>query len=135
MIYLLDTNVLSERTKRHPSRNVLAFLRKIHVADARVPAIVLGEIKQGVDSNPTPELREFLEEVLTLPVAPFDETEALAWGEMTAKALAQGRTVFVRDSLIAATAKARQWTVATRNIADFSGFGINIFDPFNEELQ
>jgi len=72
---------------------------------------------------------------LTLPVAPFDEMEGLAWGEMTAKALVQGRTVFVRDSLIATTAKARQWTVATRNIADFSGFGINAFDPFNEELQ
>ena len=113
----------------------MAFLRKIPVADARVPAIVLGEIKQGVYRNPTPELRQFLEDVLTLPVASFDEMEALAWGEMTAKALAQGRTVFVRDSLIAATARARQWTVATRNTADFSGFDIKLFDPFNEQLQ
>jgi len=73
VIYLLDTNVLSERTKRHPSRLAMAFLRKIPVADARVPAIVLGEIKQGVYRNPTPELRQFLEDVLTLPVASFDE--------------------------------------------------------------
>ena len=69
MIYLLDTNVLSERTKRRPSAKVLSFLRKLPVADARVPAIVLGEIKQGVQSNPTPELSQFLEDVLTLPVA------------------------------------------------------------------
>ena len=134
MIYLLDTNVLSERTKKRPSPKVLTFLRKVPVADSRVPAIVLGEIKQGVQSNPTPELRQFLEDVLTLPVAPFDELEALAWGEMTADALASGRTVYVRDSLIAATGRANGWTVATRNIIDFAGLGVNIFNPFEEEL-
>lgn len=77
MIRLLDTNVLSERTKTRPSPRVLAFLRKLPAADARVPAIVLGEIKQGVQSDPTPELQRFLDDVLALPVAPFDEAEAL----------------------------------------------------------
>ena len=134
MIYLLDTNVLSERTKNRPSSKVMSFLRKVPVADARVPAIVLGEIKQGVESNPTPELQQFLDDVLTLPVAPFDEVEALAWGELTAAALGQRRTVYVRDSLIAATAKAHGWTVATRNVSDFAGFGVNIFNPFVEQL-
>jgi predicted nucleic acid-binding protein len=94
----------------------------------------LGEIKQGIESNPTPELQQFLEDVLTLPVAPFDEVEALAWGELTAAALGQRRTVYVRDSLIAATAKAHAWTVATRNVSDFVGFGVNIFNPFVEQL-
>ena len=93
-----------------------------------------GEIKQGVTSNPAPELRQFLEDVLTLPVAPFDELEALAWGEMTAEALARGRTVYVRDSLIAATARANGWTVATRNVRDFAGLGIKLFNPFEERL-
>ena len=134
MIYLLDTNVLSERTKQRPSLKVLAFLRKLPAADARVPAIVLGEIKQGVQSNPQPELRQFLDDVLTLPVAPFDELEALAWGEMTAEAFAQGRAVYVRDSLIAATAKAHGWTVATRNRRDFAGLGVKVFNPFEEAL-
>jgi len=134
VIYLLDTNVLSERTKRRPSPKVLSFLRKVPIADARVPAIVLGEIKQGVQSNPTPELRQFLEDVLTLPVAPFDEFEALAWGEITSEALAAGRTVYVRDSLIAATARANGWTVATRNISDFAGLGVTVINPFLEEL-
>ena len=65
MIYLLDTNVLSERTKRRPSPKVISFLRKLPAADARVPAIVPGEINQGVQTNPTPELRRFLEDVRT----------------------------------------------------------------------
>ena len=134
MIYLLDTNVLSERTRKRPSTKVMSFLRRVPVADARVPAIVLGEIKQGVESNPTPELRQFLEDVLALPVAPFDELEALAWGELTSAALGAGRSIYVRDSLIAATAKAHRWTVATRNERDFAGFGIKVFNPFNEQL-
>ena len=134
MIYLLDTNVLSERTKSRPSSKVMSFLRKLPAADARLPAIVLGEIKQGVENNPTPELQQFLEDVLTLPVAPFDELEALAWGELTAAALAQSRTVYVRDSLIGATAKAHGWTVATRNVSDFSVFDVKVFNPFAEQL-
>ena len=52
MIYLLDTNVLSESTKKRPSSKVIAFLRKVPAAAVRVPAIVLGEIKQGVQNNP-----------------------------------------------------------------------------------
>jgi toxin FitB len=134
VIYLLDTNVLSERTKSRPSPKVISFLRKVPAADARVPAIVLGEIKQGVENNPTAEFQQFLEDVLTLPVAPFDELEALAWGELSAAALAQSRTVYVRDSLIAATAKAHGWTVATRNVSDFSVFGVTVFNPFVEQL-
>lgn len=134
MIYLLDTNVLSERTRNRPSPKVMSFLRKVPAADARVPAIVLGEIKQGVESNPTPQLQQFLEDVLTLPVAPFDELEALAWGEMTAAALAQGRALYVRDSLIAATARAHGWTVVTRNGSDFAGFAVKVFNPFSEQL-
>ena len=135
MIYLLDTNVLSERTKTRPSRKVLTFLRRLAVADARVPAIVLGEIKQGVENDPKPELQQFLQDVLSLPVAPFDDVEALVWGEMTSRALAQGRSLYVRDFLIAATAKAHGWTVATRNTKDFSGLGVKLLNPFLEQYK
>jgi len=67
-------------------------------------------------------------------VAAFDELEALAWGELTAAALAQSRTVYVRDSLIAATAEAHDWTVATRNVGDFAGLGVKVFNSFGEQL-
>ncbi|MCI0747433.1 MAG: hypothetical protein L0Y58_18670 [Verrucomicrobia subdivision 3 bacterium] len=110
------------------------FLRRLPAADVRVPAIALGEIKQGVQSNPTPELCQFLEDVLTLPVAPFDEMEALVWGEMTAEVLARGRTLYVRDSLIAATARVNAWTVATRNVGDFANLGVRLFNPFTQRL-
>ena len=37
------------------------------------------------------------------------------------------------DAMIAAIAKVHQLTVVTRNVADFSGFGVPLFDPFTGE--
>jgi predicted nucleic acid-binding protein len=56
------------------------FLRAIPADNVRVSSIVLAEIAQGVENNPTPNLQLFLAEVLTMPVADFGEAEALEWG-------------------------------------------------------
>ncbi len=39
-----------------------------------------------------------------------------------------------RDSLIAATAVAHGWTVATRNVADFKPLGVAVFNPWKDSL-
>ena len=66
MIFVLDTNVLSERTKLHPDAGVEDFLRRVPAENARVSATALAEIAQGVENNPTPALKRFLTEVLRL---------------------------------------------------------------------
>lgn len=132
MIYVLDTNVLSEQTKSDPAPEVADFLRRLPVENVRISAMVLGEIAQGVENNPTPGLKKFLAEVLTLPVAGFGEKEALEWGRITSAALARGREVTARDAIIAATASAHNWTVATRNAADFRALGVKVFNPWRD---
>jgi predicted nucleic acid-binding protein len=134
VIFLLDTNVLSENAKGSADPAVVAFLRAIPVENIRLSAVVLAEIAQGVENNPTPELKEFLADVLTLPLAEFGETEALEWGRMTSAALKQGASLEFRDSFIAATASARGWTVATRNTRDFVLLGVQTFNPWIEKL-
>ena len=135
MIFLLDTNVLSERTNPSPAPAVLAFLRAVPVENVRVSSMVLAEIAQGVENNPSPQLKSFLAEVLALPLAEFGEAEALEWGRMTSKALKSGQAVDARDSVIAATAAVRGWTVATRNTPDFATLGVSVFNPWEDKLS
>ena len=134
MIYLLDTSVLSERTKGSPNAGVDDFLRRVPAETVRVSAMALAEIAQGVEHNPTAALKTFLAEVLALPVAPFGEDEALEWGRLTSAGLARGLHLAVRDTVIAATAAAHGWTVATRNTKDFAPLGVKTFDPWKERL-
>jgi toxin FitB len=134
MIYLLDTNVLSERTKESPNAGVEDFLRRVPAETVRVSAMALAEIAQGVENNPTAALKTFLAEVLRLPVAPFGEDEALEWGRMTSAGRARGLHLAVRDTVIAATAATHGWTVATRNTKDFAPLGVKTFDPWKESL-
>ena len=134
MIFLLDTNVLSENAKGSPDPAVVAFLRAIPVENIRLSAVVLAEIAQGVENNPTPELKEFLADVLALPLAEFGETEALERGRITSAALKQGASLELRDAFIAATASARGWMVATRNTRDFALLGVQTFNPWIEKL-
>ena len=134
MICVLDTNVLSERTKLTPDASVENFLRSVPAENVRVSSIVLAEIAQGVENNPTPNLQLFLAEVLTMPVADFGEAEALEWGRMTSAAIKQGLKLEIRDTMIAATASARGWTVATRNTSDFAPLGVNVFNPWTDKL-
>ena len=93
-----------------------------------------GEIAHGVENNPTPDLQLFLAEVLPMPVAEFGEAEALEWGRMTSAAIQQGLKMEMRDTMIAATASARGWTVATRNISDFTPLGVIVFNPWTDHL-
>lgn len=134
MIFVLDTNVLSERTKPRPDPGIEDFLRRIPSENVRVSAIALGEIAQGVENRPTPQLKRFLREVLEVPIAPFGEEEALEWGRITSAGIKAGFEMSVRDTLIAATAAVHGWTIATRNSKDFIRLGVKVFNPWTERL-
>ena len=134
MIFVPDTNVFSERTKKSPNPSVAAFFRAVPVDNIRLSSVVLAEIAQGVSNNPTPQLKNFLSEVLALPLAEFGEAEALEWGRLTSDGHQRGLTMRTRDTMIAATASVRGWTVATRNTADFAGLRVQVFNPWNQRL-
>ena len=134
MIFVLDTNVLSERLKSNANSSVEDFLRCLPPENVRVSAMTLAEIAQGVENNPIPTSRQFLSEVLTLPIAEFGETEALEWARITSKALGRGLRIEARDAIIAATAATHGWTIATRNTADFAPLAVKVFDPWKQRL-
>jgi predicted nucleic acid-binding protein len=54
----------------------------------------------------------------------------MRWAELLAALRASGRSMPVKDSLIAATALFHNLAVVTRNRADFEKAGVEIIDPF-----
>jgi hypothetical protein len=113
---------------------VAAFLSAVPMENIRLSTVVLAEIAQGVENNPTPVLKAFLADVLALPLAEFGKIEALEWGRITSAALKRGVSIDFRESFIAAIASTRGWTVATRNTSDFAPLGVQVFNPWNQKL-
>jgi predicted nucleic acid-binding protein len=63
-------------------------------------------------------------------VAPFDGPAAQAFARLAAKRRQAGRSIVQLDAQIAGIVQSRGATLATRNIADFNGCGIQVVDPW-----
>ncbi len=138
MKLLLDTNVLSEVTRPAPDTRVLEWLDRLDEDRSFVSVVSIAEIRRGVALMDAGRKRDALAEWLArdLPqrferrVLPVDEPVALAWGDLMGLAKRRGRGLSSMDGLIAATAIVQELTLATRNMKDFEGFGIDLFDPW-----
>ena len=138
--YLLDTNVLSEPTRLAPEPRVLRWLNSIHPRALYVSVLALGEIQKGLSLETGRRKRaiheKWLGDILANTedghVLPVDTAVARKWGEMTAAAQLQGRTLAIVDALLAATALVHELTVVTRNARDFDGTGVRVLNPWKE---
>ena len=136
MKYLVDANVLSEPTKPQPDPRVVEWLRK-HEGEIAVDPVILGELRFGILILPKGKKRAALERwfdagVRQLHCLPWDVDTGLKWAELLARLRATGRSMPIKDSLIAATAAVHGLSVATRNRADFMNAGIRVANPFVE---
>ena len=135
MIFLVDTNVLSEVRKRQRcNQNVAAWYASVDDGDLYLSVLVLGEIRRGVEllrrRNPThaAALQQWLTTVnvdFSDRILPIDRAVADEWGRLSAI-----RTIPVADGLLAATANVHGMILATRNEADFAGLGAVVLNPF-----
>lgn len=60
----------------------------------------------------------------------FDAEAAEAFAKVVAEAQAHGNPIALADCAIAAIARAKGFAVATRNVRDFRGAGVEIIDPW-----
>jgi hypothetical protein len=133
--YLIDTNIISEiRKGQRCDRNVAAWYASIDDADIYLSALVLGEIRRGIErARPNDATRartleawlSTLRESFADRVLPIDQLIAEEWGRMTAI-----RSVPSIDALLAATARVHRMTLATRNTSDVAGLGADVMNPF-----
>ena len=134
MTYLVDANVLSEATKPGPNPKVVEWLRQNERGIA-VDPIILGELKFGILLLPRGKRRTRLERwfeegVQRIHCIAWEAETGLRWARLLADLRATGRSMSIKDSLIAATALHNDLAVVTRNLRDFENAGVEVVDPF-----
>lgn len=135
-MWLLDTLTICEPSKTQAAPRVLDWLATQDNAALYTSSLCLGEIRRGVERLASGARRTTLRRWLDtdLPawfgprVLPIDNRVALLWGELTATA---SRTLPTVDALIAATALTHGLTVVTRNVRDYQGLEVSVFDPWS----
>lgn len=143
MSFLLDTNVISEATKRKPNAGLMTWFEQHRSDGLYLSVITIGELQQGIARLPKSprrvELSNWLHGVL-LPtyadwILSLDTDTLLQWGTMTGELVAAGRKMPLADSLIAATALRHELTLVTRNNADFSHVAVTVVNPWNDSAN
>jgi predicted nucleic acid-binding protein len=137
--FLVDANVLSEATKPAPDERVVDWLGR-NEPEVAVDPIILGEIRFGILLLPRGRRRSRLERwfedgVQGLQCIPWEAATGLRWAELLATLRAEGRSMPIKDSLIAGTALAHGLAVVTLNRRDFDAAGVTIVDPAAEPGQ
>ena len=125
LIYLLDTNIISEPTKIHPAENVIQKLAE-NLDYSCISSITWAEtltgVKQLPEGNRKTGLFDFLIENVQkmYEIIPFDASCATIYSDIAQRLKENGNPVPQFDILIAATAIANNFILVTRNTTDFA---------------
>lgn len=133
-MYLLDTNVVSELRRPKPHGGVLSWLDSVDDAHLYLAAVTLGEIQAGIeltheqDSKKATEIERWLDQLAdSYNVLVMDGPAFRCWAKLMHK---KSDTIY-EDAMIASIAKVHGLTVVTRNVSDFSTFGVPLLNPFD----
>ncbi|MBC1262212.1 type II toxin-antitoxin system VapC family toxin [Synechococcus sp. BSF8S] len=138
LVILLDTNVISAVMQNQPDPAVVCWLDDQSAQDVWLPSVVVFELRYGVAILPAGQRRrslqqgldQLLEQLVQDRIAPLDGLAAHRAAVLAAERKAKGRSVDLRDTLIAGIALARGAQLATRNTRHFSDTTIGLINPF-----
>ncbi len=139
---LVDTNVVSEPLRPAPAMAVVAWL-DAHFDACAISAITVLELSIGVQALPKGRRRDRLNTAVSLAlerfgsrILGFDEGAARAAAGLFERAKTGGLPLHqtplkLADLQIAGIAVAHGLSLATRDVADFRGLGIDLIDPWS----
>lgn len=139
-MHLLDTNVLSELRKLPTGRadqRVRAWAEQTDREANFLSVMTILEVETGIlrleryDSFQAAHLRRWLSDIVLPDFGKriFDVDIEIA---IQAAALHVPNPRSSHDALIAATAKVKGLTLATRNVGDFVGAGVRVVNPWDD---
>lgn len=135
---VVDTNVLSELMREKPEERVLAWIDRQAGGSLFTTAVTEAEIRYGLALLPSGRRRSLLMqaadaafgELFQGRVLPFDREASSFYATIAATRRASGRPISQFDCQIAAICRAKGAKLATRNMSDFIGCGIDLVDPW-----
>ena len=135
---IVDTNVVSEPLKPRPEPAVIDWLDRQAPQTLYITAINLAELLAGIEALPQGRRRvelqqAFVRQVMPLfseRILPFDAAAAESFAKVNALAQAAGNPISFADAAIASIASANGFMVATRNVRDFKGTGVDLINPW-----
>ena len=135
---VLDTNVLSELMRPEPAATVLRWIDSKAAEELFTSAITMAEILHGIERLPDGRRKHSLhthamamfEHDFADRILPFDAYAALHYSTLVTAREQSGKPVGLADAQIAAICRAQQAKLATRNVKDFEGTGVDIINPW-----
>jgi predicted nucleic acid-binding protein len=137
--FLLDTNIPSEMTRPSPQPSVSGWLDEADDEELYFSVVSLREILKGVtllsESRRRSQLRQWIDEILRPwfegRILPVSQPIAERWGVLAGQCQLKGTPLNMADGFLAATALEHDLTIVTRNVKDFAGLGVTIFNPWD----
>lgn len=139
---VLDTNVISEVMREEPQAEVVAWLDNQVISTLFVTTITEAEIRTGIEylargmrqRSLTAAADRAFRELFAERILPFDSEAARAYATIAASRRSAGRPISQFDCQIAAIARSCGAQIATRNMGDFEGCGIDVINPWRTDV-
>jgi predicted nucleic acid-binding protein len=138
LIFILDTNVVSELIKDSPDSRVVDWLEAVSEDQLFLSVLTLGELRRGIDllaqGRKKNDLLLWFDGVQASfqgQLFSIDDQIAQKWGEIMASHKKLGTHLHVVDGLIAATALMHNAVLVTRNTKDFDSLGLELINPWD----
>lgn len=137
--FLLDTNIASELIRARPEPRVANWVYAKDEQSLYLSAVSIGELRRGFVILPVSKRRTELEQWFEDDLVPrfrgriLPVTFSIAdrWGILDGECQLRGTPLNTADGMIAATALEYDLTVVTRNVKDFAGLGVTVFNPWD----
>jgi predicted nucleic acid-binding protein len=137
--FLLDTNIPSELIRTRPEPRVGNWVYAQDEQSLHLSVVSVGELRRGLVILPAGKRRTELERWFENDLLPRFHGRILAVthsianrrGILDGQSQLRGTPLNTADGMIAATAIEHALTVVTRNVKDFAGLGVDVFNPWD----
>ncbi|MFW5751751.1 MAG: type II toxin-antitoxin system tRNA(fMet)-specific endonuclease VapC [bacterium] len=119
-MYLLDTNICIYIIKKKPA-DVLKTLKTKLKKNIYISSITIAELEYGIAKSQFPQKNKIalIEFLSIFNIIPFDDNDAVDFGEIKKELEKKGKIIGPMDLLLAAQAKSKNFILVTNNTKEF----------------